>query len=350
MIKAYLAMENELLIAASQGDDGGSWQVQTQLAGTEPTCVAIDPADPQRVYCGTFGRGVWKSEDAGKSWKPIGNLGKSRDGGGVKSAQITSIAVSAVEHSDGKGVVYAGTEPTALYRSEDGGDNWKELSKLRELPSSSTWSFPPRPYTSHVRWITPDPLKGGRIFAAIEAGALVKSSDGGAHWEDRVRNGPFDTHTLLMHPRAPDRLYSSAGDDYNESRDGGMTWKSPSEGLPYHYLWGLAIDPKDPETMIASASPGPYEAHHARSDALSIIARKSGDGPWQQVTSGLPDPRGTVAPVLASNPEAAHTFYALTNRGLYRSQDAGENWNVLPVPWKDSYRLEHQQALAVSTL
>ena len=58
------------------------------------------------------------------------------------------MAVSAAD-----GAVYAGTEPSALYRSDDGGETWHELESLLELPSRPTWSFPPRPWTSHVRWI-----------------------------------------------------------------------------------------------------------------------------------------------------------------------------------------------------
>jgi hypothetical protein len=51
---------------------------------------------------------------------------------------VFSVAVSAAE-----GAVYAGTEPSALFRSDDGGETWRELTALLELPSRPTWSFPP---------------------------------------------------------------------------------------------------------------------------------------------------------------------------------------------------------------
>jgi photosystem II stability/assembly factor-like uncharacterized protein len=303
---------------------------------------------------------LWRSEDAGKSWQPIGDPGAAMepdDGTGIPWSKVTALAVSSRERSNGYGVVYAGTEPASLFRSEDGGMTWCDLAALRELPSASTWSFPPRPYSNLVRCITPDPHVPGRIFVAIEAGALVCSLDGGNHWHDRKHQSPLDTHTLLMHPLAPDRIYSAAGDGlrepgygYNESHNAGTTWRHLAEERCYHYLWGMAIDPVDPDTVLVSASPNAYKAHHARADAFSVIYRKTRHSVWHEVQDGLPSAQGLVAPVLASNAQEPHVFYALTNKGLYRAQDTGQSWEQLPVSWQETYVSQHQQALVVTTL
>src|SRR5215469_9102165 len=89
------------------------------------------------------------------------------------------------------------------------------MSTLNNLESSKSWSFPPRPWTSHVRWIESDGNKPDYVFVAIEAGALVQSRDGGRTWIERVEQGPYDTHTLGTHQKAPKRLYSSAGDFFS---------------------------------------------------------------------------------------------------------------------------------------
>jgi len=78
-------------------------------------------------------------------------------------------------------------------------------------PSSRTWSFPPRPDTHHVRWIEPSRTHPGEVFVAIEAGALVRTRDGGQTWLDRAPGGPIDTHTAATHLLAPNRVYSAAG-------------------------------------------------------------------------------------------------------------------------------------------
>src|SRR5436853_615068 len=82
-----------------------------------------------------------------------------------------------------------------------------------------------------------DPAAVERLYVCIEAGALVRSPDGGRTWVDRTPDGPWDTHTLAAHPQRPGRLYSAAGDGfstpghgYQESPDGGDHWVRPDDG------------------------------------------------------------------------------------------------------------------------
>jgi len=233
----YIAMPDTLLVARWQD---GVWHSERRLEGLPAQCVAADPLRPEIVCCGTFGRGLWRSMDAGATWRQVGE-------GAFRSPQIMAVAVSSAERAGEQGVIYAGTEPSALHRSEDGGQTWHELTELLALPSAPTWSFPPRPYLSHVRAIGLDPNAASRLYVAIEAGALVRSVDGGRTWADRRPGGPFDTHTLGLPSQLPGRIYSAAGDGFVESRDAGDTWERPSVGLEHHYLWGLAVDPGDPK-------------------------------------------------------------------------------------------------------
>jgi photosystem II stability/assembly factor-like uncharacterized protein len=246
-----------------------------------------------------------------------------------------------------------GTEPSAIFRSADGGATWRDLATLRQLPSASTWSFPPRPYTHHVRWITPDPLQPGCIYAAIEAGALLRSFDGGETWQDRKPDGPFDTHTLATHKLAPNRLYSAAGDGFMrpgigfvQSDNGGDSWYRPDEGLHHHYLWSVAVDPADPDILVISAAHGPQQAHNPAS-AESAIYRRSRNSPWQQVRAGLPAEKGVLTFVLTANPAEPGVFYAGSNKGIFRSADAGVSWEELPIHWPDNFQMGRVHALVV---
>ena len=112
-----------------------------------------------------------------------------------------------------------------------------------------------------------------RVFVAIEAGALVRTFDGGRIWPDRVRGGPYDTHTALTPPLAPGRIYSAAGDGYFESTDAADSWSSPEEGLKHRYLVGVAVDPADPDTVIVSATDDPGSAYSPRGPRRTCIGR-----------------------------------------------------------------------------
>ncbi|HZC79587.1 MAG TPA: sialidase family protein, partial [Ktedonobacterales bacterium] len=334
MSTIYIAMPDALLVVRRQGRQDGAWHGEHRLEGLPAQCVAADPLRPEIVCCGTFGRGLWRSVDAGATWGQVG-------AGAFRSPQIMAVALSGVERAGEHAVLYAGTEPSTLYRSEDGGETWRELTALLALPSAPTWSFPPRPYTSHVRAIGLDPDAAGRLYVAIEAGALVRSFDGGRTWEDRRPSGPFDTQTLGLPSQLPGRIYSAAGDGFMrpgqgfvESRDAGDTWERPSAGLEHHYLWGLAVDPGDPETLIVSAAHSPNEAHNPIA-AASVIYRRASGSAWQRVAEGLPAERGMLASVLAANQAEPGAFYVANNRGLYRSADAGRSWERLDILWPE---------------
>ena len=338
----YLAFDKALAIVHQHHQ---RWEVDFHLIESRPQCLAVDPLHPQLVYCGTFDQGLWQSSDAGATWKHAG--------AGIASEKVMAVAVSPLEQAHGSGIVYAGTEPTALYRSEDQGQSWQDLAALRALPSAPTWSFPPRPWTSHIRWIAPDPLLAGRLFAAVEAGALLRSLDGGQTWEDRKAGGPFDTHTLALPRLAPNRLYSAAGDGFMQagtgfvqSNDGGETWFRPDDGLVYHYLWSVAADPANPETLIISASPGPQQAHNPQAAELAMY-RRAGENSWHLVQTGLPPARGLLASVLATNEAEPGAFYAANNQGVFRSTDTGLSWEALPIPWPGNVHPGRAQALVV---
>ncbi len=328
MITLIIATEQALLIArhASQ------WLVEEHLQDRSPECVAVDPHEPSRVYCGTSSAGLWRGNDAGRVWEPVGP--------GIPHADITAVAVSRAERGHRFGVVYAGTEPSAIFRSDDGGDTWSELSEMQMLPSASTWSFPPRPHTHHVRWIEPDPVVAGRVFVAIEAGALIHTLDGGRTWMDRVSGGPYDTHTAATHRLAPGRLYSAAGDGYFESADAGSAWTRSVDGLRQRYLVGVAVDPADPDAIIVSAADGPRVAYSPR-NAEAHVYRKTIRRSWEPAMQGLPDARGTTASHFATPQDEPGVIYAANNRGVYRSADAGRTWKALEISWPRG-TLEHR--------
>ena len=275
---------------------------------------------------------IGAGSDNGLTWS---NIGKDV----ISSPYVMSVAVSPLNSGNTFNKVYAGTEPSALYTSNDGGDSWEMMKSLNDLPSSKSWILPPRPWTHHVRWIEPDSNNPDYVFAAIEAEALVQSHDGGNTWIDRNKEqGPYDTHTLATHSKAPKRLYSSAGDGYFESFDYGETWASPMEGLRHGYLFGIAVDSGNPYVVIVSASNGPSRSYVAENAEKFVYRKDAADSDeWKTVMNGLPKPTGSTIMIFASNVKAPGEFYALNNHGLFLSTNSGSSWKKLDTLWPKKY-------------
>ncbi|SDH74000.1 hypothetical protein SAMN05192534_11089 [Alteribacillus persepolensis] len=352
MKKFFLGMESELYIIeeTAKGYVGTS-----HLEGTQPVRVAVDPQNQDRIYCATYGHGLWKSEDGGAHWKAIGKVSPYHEapaGDGIRSAHLTFVAVHPYRKRNGNSVVYAGTEPAALYCSEDNGEHWKEFKDIQTLPSKNNWQFPPRPYTHHIRWVTPSYADENKLGVSVEFGAFIRTEDHGATWQDRPFQSPLDTHVLLAHPHAPGRLYAACGDglisqgnSYAESNDDGETWEYKSEGLEAHpYLYNMTLHPEDSNDRLAAASKHAREAHH--SSLYSTIYRKQGSEPWRELSEGLPC-EGAFIHVLAADPIEAGTFYAMNNYGLYQWKKGTSKWKKIEVNWKEKFLNEHPSALVI---
>jgi photosystem II stability/assembly factor-like uncharacterized protein len=287
------------------------WDVELSLQGSGAQCLAVDPSDPDTVFAGLREHGVRRSRDGGRSWADVG----------LPRPGVFSLAVSAAD-----GRVYAGCEPSALFVSEDGGDSWRELGALLELPSQPTWSFPPRPWTSHVRWIAPSPHEPGLLLVGIELGGLMRSLDGGESWDDHRPGAERDVHSLLWHPREAGRAYEAGGGGAAWSADGGDTWRAADAGRDRHYTWAVAADPGDADRWFVTASTGPFAAHGGR-DPQARVFRWEGEGPWQPVGGGLPEPLDAMPYALAH--VDGRLFAGLADGRVYVTSDAGESWEAL---------------------
>jgi hypothetical protein len=303
--------------AAASTDSDGESSVRVE-------CVAASRERPERAFVGTHGAGLFRTRDGGASWSRVDlNAPEGSEGAGA----VTAVAVAPWNPD----VVFAGTEPSRVYRSVDGGATFHRLPGLMALSSSDEWAFPPRPHTHHVRWLEPDPHREGRVLVAVEAGALVTLDveDGTASFRERPAGARRDTHAMATHAEAPGRVYAAAGDGYAESTRHGDAWSHPQEGLDHRYCWSVAVDPADPDVRMVSAASGARTAHTPRR-AETYVYRKRGDDPWQLAVDGLGGADGQTRPVLAAA-EDAGAFYATSNRGLYRTANAGESWTALDV-------------------
>jgi hypothetical protein len=324
-------MESKILIsgmgnglARAECGLSGAWQVEHLIPDQDIRCLAADPRHPHLLYAGTQGQGVLCSKDAGKTWHP----------GGLAGRIVKSIAVSAFpgENAADLGIIFAGTKsPASIFLSEDGGENWVELEAFRRIRSRWFWFSPAEPpFTAYVQGIALSPDDPNVLVAGIEAGAVVRSQDGGKTWNNHCRGAVRDCHTIIFHATNGEWAYEGGGTGPAYSRDGGQTWRQPKDGLDRRYCWAVAADPAHPEVWYVSASPGPLKAH-SRDNAQAHIFRSVGGAPWEKLSGGLPQPLNCMPYALTTDPSApGQVFAGLSNGDVWFSKDYGDHWKVLP--------------------
>ena len=316
--KVLLATTGTGLTRASQ-DATGAWRALRLLPGQAVNCLAVDRFQRGRIYAGTQGAGVLRSEDAGATWQASGLGGRT----------IKALAASPTE----AGRVYAGTKPAGLYVSHDGAQTWSEISSFKKIPGRWLWFSPAEaPFIGYVQAIALSPTDPKRLMVGIEAGATVLSLDAGETWTPHRPGALRDCHSLIFHARQGDWAYEAGGTGGGAafSTNGGQTWTQPREGLDRHYGWAVAADPDEPHVWYVSASPTALKAHSAN-DAQAFLYRHERTG-WRRLSGGLPQPLAHMPYALMTDPSAPGTLYAgLSSGTLWLSRDRGDSWQPLPI-------------------
>lgn len=318
-IKIFLATTERGLARATYST-GQTWSVEFLIPNYDVRCLAADPLNPATLYAGTQGKGVLRSNDTGQTWQVVGLAGQT----------IKLLASSPTE----PGTLYAGTKPACLFVSHDSGMSWAELASFRRIPSRWFWFSPAeKPFSAYVQAITLSPTNPQIILVGIEAGAVVRSTDGGQTWSGHRRGALRDCHSLIFHVTNGDWVYEvgGTGAGVSVSRDAGATWTQPKDGLAWHYGWAGAADPVRPEVWYASVAPGAWKAHSER-NARAAIVRSTGGNSWQRLMGGLPQPLTSMPYALLTDPSApGHIYAGLSNGEVWHGTDYGDTWHQLPL-------------------
>jgi len=291
-------------------------------------------------YFGSVGGGVWRTNDAGRTWKPI-----------FDSQPIASIGAIAVAPSNPQ-IIYVGTGESdmrsdiaygnGMYKSLDGGKNWTHIG-LEDSRQIARIVIDPR-----------DPEKVfvaalGHAYGPNEQRGVFYSKDGGKKWKRVLfrdeNTGAIDLAfepgnprtifaALLQTRRPPWNIYPPSkgpGTGLYRSKDGGEHWEQLSgHGLPDEALgrMGIAFAPSSPRRvyLIADAKEG------------GLYRSDDGGENWQRVSEDKRIwGRGWYFCEVSVDPKDADTVY-VPNTGLYRSRDGGKTFSVLKgEPGGDDY-------------
>jgi photosystem II stability/assembly factor-like uncharacterized protein len=349
------------------------WDVSgPHFAGWELYHVKGSPADPNRLYAsqssGWFGQIIQRSDDGGKTWHQPGTPAGEPAAPGPPTSESNKFAYDAAakpltthQWYDGTqhpwefkrvwhlepsltdpDTVYAGVEDAAIFRSTDGGQNWKELPGLRGHGTGPKWQ--PGAGGMCLHTIILDPSNPQRMYIAISAAGAFRTDDGGASWKpinrglrsqyipDQDAEVGHCVHHIAMNPKRPGVLFMQKHWDVMRSDDAGENWKEVSGNLPTDFGFAIDIHSHEPETIYVVPIKSDSE-HYVHEGKLRVFRSRSGGNEWEPLTQGLPQ-KDCYVNVLrdamaVDSLDKCGIYFGTTGGQVYASADAGDSWNPI---------------------
>jgi photosystem II stability/assembly factor-like uncharacterized protein len=346
------AGETLLMIGTRKGlwlarsSDRATWSVDgPDEPVNEVHSVAIDTrGERPRLLMGSrswhWGTQVLHSDDLGETWQRGADPAITfPDFTGTSLEAVWSLAPSPAEPD----VVWAGTEPSALWRSTDGGHSFEIVRALWDHPHRPQWA--PGGGGQAIHTLLPHPTDPQRLTVAMSTGGVYRTDDGGESWEPanqgiKVEFMPDDVqypewgqcvHKVARDAEDPDRLYAQNHGGVYRSDDGGTSWTSIADGLPADFGFPVVAHPKRPETLWLFPLVGAGERFPPEGRARVYRSKDAGTS-WEELGDGLPDAFYTAVMrdgMSVDDGEPAGLYIGSRDGTVYASNDEGESWGVV---------------------
>jgi photosystem II stability/assembly factor-like uncharacterized protein len=322
--------------------DRERWELRGPfLRGKEVHHAVRDPRSG-RIFATSndawFGSEIVYSDDQGATWTPAKRSPGFTEESGLKLERIWHIEPGSPATPN---AIFAGVAPAALFRSEDNGETWSEVTSLTAHPTRPHWH--PGAGGLCLHSIQIDARNPRRMFVGISAVGVFRSDDGGATWETKNRGTRAEfmpdkypefgqcVHKVLLAPGHSDLLFQQNHCGVYRSANAGDTWEEITAGLPSDFGFPLAIHPRDEETIYVLPLQG-AEFRGPPDGKLRVFRSRDGGKNWHPLADGLPDEAfaGILREGMTTDRLDPAGIYFATNTGkIFSSRDEGDTWRVL---------------------
>ncbi|MCH7577422.1 MAG: hypothetical protein IH822_06465 [Chloroflexi bacterium] len=383
-----MATQVKLLVGTKKGafiytsdERRQKWEISDPiLPGWTFHHLSADLRDTQpRFYAAAnhwaWGRSVAKSTDLGKTWDyrskglafpPDMKSPSTRVPGewqNTPPGTIGNIWSVAPGHPSEPGVVFAGTQPAGLFRSEDWGHSWRPVEAINRHPYRQYWSGTGGG-DSCIHSIQVDPRDPKRIYLCVGAGGSYQSKDNGESWElfshnaiptdpearklmseiaaqapaalppDKDPAGLDELHRMRLDPKNPNRIWGQAHWGVFRSDDSGATWEDVTHGLPSFHGFPIAVTHHQPDAAYVVPLDYGQDNFRVCPGQFAVYRTRDSGTTWQALTDGLPGPndyQSVYREGLDTDGLDPEGVYVGTSNGqVYASADGGDHWQRLP--------------------
>jgi hypothetical protein len=330
---------------ARSDDDRASWRLDgPHLAGATIASTAIDDRrDSPRLFAGGFswhwGPFLVHSDDFGRTWHdPERAVLRFPEDTGAAVANVWQITPDAATRP---GVVWAGTEPSALWRSEDGGESFELVRGLWDHPHRPLWE--PGGGGQALHTILPHPTDDARITVGMSTGGVYRSEDGGRSWApsntgihahylpDPAPEYGICIHKVARDPVEPTHLVAQHHGGVFRSLDDGASWAPIHDGLPADFGFPIVTHPRDADVawvfpLTADMDRTPPNGHAA------VHRTRDGGKTWEAGDHGLPDPFHVSVlrdAMTVDRGDPAGVYVGARDGSVFASRDEGDTWTAV---------------------
>ncbi len=309
--------------------------------GGRSGAVAGDYKDKNTFYFGSTGGGVWKTQDGGSNWK---NISDKFFGGSIGSVAVAPSNSSVIYAGEGESTLRGNvSEGHGMWRSDDGGRNWKHIGLENSRHIMRIVIDPGNP---DIVWVA----ALGHLFGPSNERGVYKTVDGGKNWKKTLfSDEQSGAAELVMEPGNPSVFYAATwtvlrtpyslesggkGSALWKSTDGGETWKklNDKKGFPGKTTIGnigIAVSPANPERVFALVE----------SEKGGLLRSDDGGETWAVIsTDANIRQRAWYFSKIYCDPKNADGIYAL-NVNMYGSTDGGKTFKEINTPHGDHHDL-----------